>query len=121
MERWPESWAINDTDVAFGRELLQIFEEFLTELYMQGLSTRTINRHKSNLWVLGGELLRSRANESVPNRRPAMQALTENVSEEGGALFLSRLADGEQRSFDATCRKLSNFLPETQSATKAEA
>lgn len=51
MKQWPESWAINDTDVAFGRELLQVFEEFLTELYMQGLSARTINRHKGNLWV----------------------------------------------------------------------
>jgi hypothetical protein len=123
MKRWPDSWKIGDADVAFGEELVRIFEEFLTELYLQGLSTRTINRHNGNLWVLGGELIRRRANESVPCSWPAIKVLTEYVSEDGG-LLVSQSSDVEQQGFDATCRKLFDFLPggfEKQDATKTEA
>jgi len=67
MEGWLDSWKIDDTDVAIGREIVEFFQEFVIELYLQGLSTRTINRHRSNLWMLGGELMRRRSTQSVPS------------------------------------------------------
>ena len=112
LKQWPDSWKTDATDVAFGEELVRIFEEFLTELYLEGRSTRTINRHRGNLWVLGGELVRRRSTESFPCSWPAMRVLANYVSEDGGPFLLSRASEEEQATFDATCRKLFDFLPE---------
>src|SRR5437867_879928 len=86
MKRWPDSWKMNETDVAFGAGLVRIFEDFLTELYLQGLSTRTINRHKGNLWVLGGELVRHRWTGATPCGDSPAKMLREYVSDDGGPL-----------------------------------
>jgi hypothetical protein len=117
MERWPDSWRIDDTDVAIGREFVELFEGFLVELYLQGLSTRTINRHRGNLWVLGGELMRRRSAQSVPSHWPARKILSEYLFDDGEPMLVYGSTDTDQGSFDTTCRKLFDFLPGEQGAT----
>ena len=125
MMQWPDSWKTCDADIEFGQDLIPIFEDFLTELYIQGLSSRTIGRHKSNLWELGGELIRRRSNGAVPLSSAAVEVLAHYVSEDGGPLLASRRADAEQQGLDATCRRLFDFLllevPGAQGASKPEA
>ncbi len=124
MQRWPDSWKMNETDVAFGEGLVRIFEDFLTELYLQGLSTRTINRHRGNLWVLGGELVRHRWTGATPCSDSPAKMLSKYVSEDGGPLVPHPASDREQQNLDATCRKLFDFLPDDpkgKRATDAEA
>ena len=118
MKAWPESWALQGEDIAFGNELVAVFEAFLVELYMDGLSARTNNRHKGNLWILGGELARARLNGSLPRTDSALRALASRVSEDGG-FFLPRVPEEEQRSYDSTCRKLSRFLPDFHDEQRA--
>ena len=115
---------MNETDVAFGEGLVRIFEDFLTELYLQGLSTRAINRHRANLWVLGGEIVRHRWAGATPRSDAPTKMLTEYVSEDGGPFLLRPASEREQQDLDATCRQLFDFLPDDRkgkNATDAEA
>ena len=124
MKRWPDSWKVSDTDVAFGEGLVRIFEDFLTELYLHGLSTRTINRHRDNLWVLGGEVVRHRWTGATRCGGSPTKMLSDCVSEDGGPFLLRSASDREQQDLDATCRKLFDFLPDDlkgKSASDAEA
>ena len=117
LERWPESWKTTEADISLGLELLEIFSNFLTELYLQGLSTRTINRHRGNLWVLGGEVIRRRSSQLGAREMRSLQILADYVSNDGGPLLFLGSTDAEQSRFDGTCRQLSDFLPQT-TATK---
>ena len=117
LVRWPESWKATEADIPLGLELVEIFSNFLTELYLQGLSTRTINRHRGNLWVLGGEVIRRRSSQLGAREMGSLQILADYVSNDGGPLLFLGSTDAEQSRFDGTCRQLSDFLPQT-TATK---
>lgn len=112
MKRWPDSWKTDETDVALGEGLVRIFEDFLTEQYLQGLSTRTINRHRGNLWILGGELVRRRGSDSELWDCSPMRILNEFVCEDGGPILVTAATEREQEDFDVTCRKLFEYLPD---------
>jgi hypothetical protein len=119
LARWPESWKAAESDLSVGRELVAIFGDFLTELYLQGLSTRTINRHRANLWVLGGELIRQQHLYPLHKPQSALRTLAEYTSSQGGPLLPSGTTESEQRTFDATCRNLFDFLPEFSATTSS--
>src|SRR6266851_8291950 len=71
---------------------------------------KTIQKHVDNLWVLGGEIIRD-LNETPSLRKARMdRLLSEAVSEDGGPLIHHGDSEEQQRSFDATCRKLRRFL-----------
>jgi hypothetical protein len=42
IRRWPKSWMGVKEDLEFGKELLPYFEEFLQELYDEGLSRKRL-------------------------------------------------------------------------------
>jgi len=74
------------------------------------LAPKTIQQHVDNLWVLGGEIIRD-LNETPSLRKTRMdRLLSEAVSEDGGPLIHHGDSEEQQRSFDATCRKLRRFL-----------
>ena len=64
---------------------------------------------RDNVWLLGGELIRRLHEEPRNRRRSARELILAAVDEEGGPL-IRRGTEEEQRSFDATCRKLHRFL-----------
>jgi hypothetical protein len=75
------------------------------------LSPGTIQKHVDNVWALGGEFIRDLHNDPSLRRRPVDQVLFKMI-EYGGPL-LYHGGEDQQRSFDATCRKLRRFLIET--------
>jgi len=46
-------------------------------------------------------------------KMPVGQAIAELIEEEGGPLIWPQITEAEQNSFDATCRKLYNYLNST--------
>ncbi len=102
--RWP-------ADVGQGKRIIKELRPFLEHLLAAGLSPSTQRRHIDNLHWLGRTLIDQRQYDDPPEPVPP---LTEVVEDEGGPL-LHRASEGEQRSFDTTCKALHRFLNQPQS------
>jgi hypothetical protein len=116
LDEWPMRWRYEARDVAPGRQLAACFKPFLRHLLDLGLSGKTLRRHRDHLWLLGGELIRSLHEAPRLRRRPIDQLVLAAVDEDGGPLIRHDASEAQQRSFDATCRKLYRFLNERNSS-----
>jgi len=85
----------------------------MLHLVESGLSKRTIQNHVDNVWVLGGEIIRD-LHEDPSLRKVSAEQLIRNVVHEDGGPLIHNGWEDEQRSFDATCRKVYRFLTQTQ-------
>src|ERR1700722_15308258 len=90
--------------------MVECLKPFLREMLALSLSRTTLRRHRDNIWVLGGEVIRRVQMDSDLRRRPAEQVVLDLIGDAGGPLLSHGQSEAEQRSFDATCRKLSRFL-----------
>lgn len=110
LESWPRRWRYQDCDIALGERILECFRPFLLDLLEQGLATRTLRRHRDHLWMLGGEIIRRLYEEPALRRRPIKTVMLQFMDPECGPLIWPRITQQQQDSFDATCRKLYQFL-----------
>lgn len=83
---------------------------FLLHLLDQGLARKTVSRHRDNLWVLGGELIRRRYEDDELAGLDVKDALQQFIDSDGGPLICPRISESEQDSLNATCRKLHRFM-----------
>lgn len=93
-----------------GQRIVEFFKPFLRHLLAQGLSAKTLRRHYDHLWMLGGEVIRRRQENSNLRRLAVEKATFALLEEDGGPLIWPRISEPEQDSFDATCRKLYRFF-----------
>jgi hypothetical protein len=110
LDQWPRSWAYEARDIPYGLRMVECFKPFLREMLGLPLSRTTLRRHRDNIWVLGGEVIRRVQMDSGLRRRPVEQVVLDLIGDDGGPLLSHGESQTEQRSFDATCRKLSRFL-----------
>src|SRR5277367_1709456 len=96
--------------------MVECFQPFLRELLTRSLSRKTLRLHRDNIWVLGGEVIRRLQMDSRLRRRPIQQVVRDLIGDDGGPLLTHGQSEAEQRSFDATCRKLFRFLTAPRSA-----
>jgi len=96
--------------------MVECFKPFLRHLLGSGLSRKTLRKHRDNLWLLGGEIISDLHETPRLRKRPIDQVVLEALDDEGGPL-ISRAAEDQQRSFDATCRKFYRFLKEGNTAS----
>lgn len=115
LPQWPQRWRFEDSDLSRGQALVEAFTPFLLHLLGSGLSRKTLRRHRDNLWSLGGEVIRRIQDEPTLQKRPATATLLELLDDDYGPLLYPPVSEDQQRSFDATCRKLRNFLASTGS------
>ena len=111
FRNWPRRWEGLAEDVPYGEGILTVFAPFLQQLIDSGNSRKTVRNHGNNLWLLGGEIIRQVSTfeeYDVPPRRMVM----ESVDSEGGLLCRHLDTPSACRSYDATCRKLHEFLNE---------
>ena len=65
-------WQYDAADLAAGAAIVEVFKPFLLDLlHEQALPKRTFNRHRDNLWLLGGELIRRRYDDAELKRCPS--------------------------------------------------
>jgi len=76
------------------------------------LSRMTLRRHLDNLWVIGGEIIRQVNDEPRLRRKKPHQLLLDTVAS-GEAPFVADASEADQRSVDATARRLLRFLTAT--------
>jgi hypothetical protein len=105
-----------EKDLLPGEQLVALFRPFLEYLAASDLSSKTIQTHVDNVWVLGGEFIRDLNDDPPLRKRPVEQHLFNEqhlfkMIEYGGPLLYHGDED-QQRSFDSTCRKFRRFLTE---------
>ena len=100
-----------ENDLPPGEQLLTLFRPFLEYLAASDLSPKTIQKHVDNMWALGGEFIRELHSDSSLRKKPVEQVLVQMT--EFGAPLLYHSGEGQQRSFDSTCRKFRRFLGAT--------
>jgi hypothetical protein len=110
LDQWPRSWSYEAGDIPPGEQIVHCFEPFLRHLLSLGLSRKTLRQHRDNIWVLGGEIISRLQMDRSLRRRPIKPVILDLVSDGGGPLLSHGQSEAEQRSFDATCRKLYRFL-----------
>lgn len=110
LQNWPQSWHYEPSDIALGQRIVTFIKPFLLHLLGQHLATKTLRRHRDHLWMLGGEIIRRRHEDSNLRRISIENILLHLVNDEGGPLIWPRLSEQQQEAFDATCRKLYRFL-----------
>jgi hypothetical protein len=100
-----------EKDLSPGQRLVACFRPFLEELVASELSPKTVQRHVDNLWALGGEIIRHLHENPSLRRKSIEQILADRIDEEGGPLvYAMESEEAQQRSFDATCKKLYRFF-----------
>jgi hypothetical protein len=110
LATWPTSWCGEERDVIAGEQIVAVFTPFLPFLLDQGLTRKTRNLHRDNLWLLGGEIIRDINDAPKLRKRPVGELIREAIANDEGPLIHGGLSEQEQRSFDSTCKKLNRFL-----------
>ena len=107
---WPKSWHGEEVDIPVGIGILKAFTPFLQDLVDSGLAPTTLHRHFSNIWLLGGEIIRQSSHDPALRSLPGDNLVLRFLDEEGGPPSRHNSTETEQRSFDSSCRKLYKFL-----------
>lgn len=110
LSTWARSWRCEDRDIIPGEQLVALFRPFLFYLLSEGLTRSTRNRHRDNLWLLGGEIIRDIIETPKLRKRSVEELLREVIADGEGPLIHGGVSEAEQNSFDSTCRKLHRFL-----------
>jgi hypothetical protein len=61
LSEWPERWMGEEKDLPPGQRLVECFLPFLLHHVGSRLSKRPIHNPVDTMWLLGGEIIRSRA------------------------------------------------------------
>jgi hypothetical protein len=121
LDQWPASWAYEARDIPPGLRIVECFKPFLRDMLALSLSRKTLRRHRDNIWVLGGEVISRLQMYSGLRRRPVEQVVLDLIGDDGGPLLSHGQSEAEQRSFDATCRKLFHCLTNRRSSHNRDA
>jgi hypothetical protein len=111
FHRWPRRWMGLEEDVPYGEGILKVYAPFLQHLIDSGCSRKAFRSHCTNLWLLGGEIIRQVSTFDEYDVAPR-KIVMESVDCDGGLLCRHLDTPNEIRSYDDTCRKLHEFLNE---------
>jgi hypothetical protein len=106
---WPRRWMGDERDLQYGHDLLEAMRPFADHLAQSGLTDKTLKNHLTNLWLLGGEIIRD-VNAYKAYSVPAAEKLKLSVGPDGGPSCRHLDSESQQRSYDRTCRMLHRFL-----------
>lgn len=109
LDSWPEKWQFGPEDLPIGEQVVGLFIPFILHMLDKGLAKATVRRHRDNLWLLGGELIKRRYDDKRAARLDVSQFLLQLIDEDGGPFVGPSISESEQDSLDATCRKLHRF------------
>jgi len=116
LENWARSWCYEQSDLVQGQRIVKFVKPFLLHLLNQRLSAKTLRKHRDHLWMLGGEVIRRRQENSTLRRVAVERATFALLDEDGGPLIWPRISESEKDAFDATCRKLYQFFTGVKSS-----
>jgi hypothetical protein len=118
LDQWPANWMVEPRDLPPGRAMVDCFTPFFGHLLSAGLAGKTLRRHRDNLWLLGGELIRRLHEDPQLRKRAIADVVIAAIHHGEGPLTRGGTSELQQRSFDATCRKLHRFLIAHRATTR---
>jgi len=87
LENWAQSWCYEERDLVPGKRIVEFLRPFLLHLLAQGLTAKTLRKHCDYLWMLGGEVIRRRHENSNLSRVVVEKATFALLEEDGGPLI----------------------------------
>lgn len=120
LEQWPERWHYDAPDIPPGEQIVAFIKPFLLHLLSEDLTPKTRRRHRDNVWLLGGQLIKLRYEDSKLRKMAIPLALSALVNEDGGPMIYPHISEADQNAFNATCRKLHRFLNSNQNPVRQE-
>ncbi len=118
LDEWPRSWHVEPADIVVGQQIVQAFTPFLLHLLNEGLAKSTLRRHRDNLSMLGGELIRRRYDDDELARLNVNDALQHLIQGDEAPLMWPSITESAQNALDATARKLNRFMRDSHAANK---
>jgi len=109
-DQWTGTWTVIASDPPVGKKILHAMHAFVSGLTGQRLPYTAINRHVLNLWLLCGEIVRYVQNNQELKSLSSYELILRFVDAEGGPHCSQLATQQQQRSFDATCKKLFQHL-----------
>ena len=109
MNDWPQSWAGVKEDIPIGQGITEIMRPFIVHLQDKKLAPKTVRRHLDNCWAIGGEVIRELGYVSDLRSKEPNELLLGAIDCEEAPLIYGA-SESEQRSCDATARKLLKFI-----------
>lgn len=91
LEYWPKGWSYEDSDLVSGRRIVEFFKPFLLHLLAKKLASSTLRRHRDHMWMLGGEVIRRREEDSHLRHLPVEKVTFALLEEDGGPLIWPRI------------------------------
>lgn len=109
LGKWPESWMGTDKDLAYGKKLLPLMENFILFLMAQGLSRTTLKDYVDWVWLLGGRIIKEGSLYREYKKDPAKK-LMEAVEGGGCPPDDESMAKSELTGFKKMCGLFEEFL-----------
>jgi hypothetical protein len=106
---WPQRWMGVDEDLEYGHKLLKHFEPFVSNLATDQLAKKTKKKHADNLWLAGGELIRTVSMEENYQIAPK-ELILKHFGMDGGPYCQHLKTEDELNSYDSSCRKFYKFI-----------
>ena len=110
FNKWPKSWMGVEEDLSYGSKLMPWFAGFLQELYSKGLSRKTFNQYRDNLWLLGGTIIKSVSHSQDYQKEP-ITILMQSVADAGILPdHFDEMTGDELLAFERMCRRFEKHL-----------
>jgi len=104
----------SDEDVPYGQEIVEAMKPFIESLIADHLTDSTLRKHLGNLWLLGGEVIRSVSVYEEYETIAPYDKLLESIGPDEGRDCRHLHSEAERRSFDSTYGMLHRFLARTK-------
>jgi hypothetical protein len=88
LQQWPRSWQGEERDVPPGEKIVEYFTPFLRHLLKSNLSRVTLRKHRDNLWMLGGEIIRKLHETPRLRKQPMADVVLAALDDEGETISL---------------------------------
>jgi len=110
INRWADSWKIDEPDVEIGKAIVEEFKPFLLYKIQQGRAKSTIRTHQRYLWALGGELISQLNYDETERALSARELILEYIDQSGGPYWHHAYDEADHEKFDSVCRQLFKFM-----------
>ncbi len=112
IDKWSDSWEIDEDDIKIGHDIVEQFKPFIINLIVKNLSKKTVKSYRDYLWVLGGELIRQINDDESERRLPARELILKHVGNYGGPYWRHACNELDEAKYNSVCKKFFKFITE---------
>ena len=116
VDHWPYGWGAEARTLPTAKRILNLIKLFQCHLLSKRLARKTLLQHRMHLCILGETVVQRINRQPALRRKNMVPVMMVFIDEDGGPLLYPSQSK-EQRSFDATCLQLHDFLLDSRPAS----